>query len=48
MPCKVSLILSRDSLGASHLNLDQLLGAFKQTLPNGKGDGVGKFANTIA
>ena len=38
----------KDSLGASHLNLDQLLYAFKQTLPNGKGEGVGKFFNTIA
>ncbi|TNI47553.1 hypothetical protein [Aeromonas veronii] len=34
-----------DSLGASNLNLDQLLAAFKQTLPNGKGDGVGKLLN---
>ncbi|HAU4899774.1 hypothetical protein NAT02_07685 [Aeromonas hydrophila] len=38
----------KDSLGASHLNLDQLLGAFKQTLPNGKGDGVGKLLNASA
>ncbi|HEA3202110.1 TPA: hypothetical protein RVS02_003668 [Aeromonas veronii] len=38
----------KDSLGASHLNLDQLLGAFKQTLPNGKGEGVGKLLNASA
>lgn len=35
----------KDSLGASHLNLDQLLDAFKQTQPNGKGEGVGKLLN---
>ncbi len=33
----------KDSLGTSDLNLDQLLGAFKQTLPNSKGEGVGKL-----
>jgi predicted nucleic acid-binding Zn-ribbon protein len=33
----------KDSLGTSDLNLDQLLGAFKQTLPNGKGRGLEKF-----
>ncbi|MGL5325172.1 MAG: hypothetical protein ACRC91_10695 [Aeromonas sp.] len=38
----------KDSLGASELNLDQLLGAFKQTLPNGKGEGVGKLLNASA
>ncbi|WP_204482324.1 hypothetical protein ACQXXB_02245 [Aeromonas veronii] len=38
----------KDSLGASNLNLDQLLGAFKQTLPNGKGEGVGKLLNASA
>lgn len=38
----------KDSLGASHLNLDQLLGALKQTLPNGKGEGVGKLLNASA
>ena len=30
----------KGSLGSSDLNLDQLLGAFKQTLPNGKGEGL--------
>ncbi|MGL5129389.1 MAG: hypothetical protein ACRC7D_14845 [Aeromonas popoffii] len=35
-------------LGNSELNLDQLLGAFKQTLPNGKGEGVGKLLNASA
>ena len=35
----------KGSLGSSDLNLDQLLGAFKQTLPNGKGEGVGKLLN---
>lgn len=38
----------KDSLGTSDLNLDQLLGAFKQTLPNGKGEGVGKLLNASA
>ncbi|MGY3806003.1 hypothetical protein ACWNG8_02420 [Aeromonas veronii] len=38
----------KDSLGASDLNLDQLLGAFKQTLPNGKGERVGKLLNASA
>lgn len=44
----------KGTLGASDLNLDQLLGAFKQTLPNGngngngKGDGVGKLLNASA
>ncbi|MFM5861181.1 hypothetical protein ACET53_18110 [Aeromonas veronii] len=38
----------KGTLGASNLNLDQLLAAFKQTLPNGKGDGVGKLLNTSA
>lgn len=38
----------KDSLGSSDLNLDQLLGAFKQTLPNGKGEGVGKLLNASA
>ncbi|MFM5466930.1 hypothetical protein ACET9D_03510 [Aeromonas veronii] len=38
----------KGTLGASHLNLDQLLGAFKQTLPNGKGEGVGKLLNASA
>ena len=36
------------SRGSSELNLDQLLGAFKQTLPNGKGEGVGKLLNASA
>lgn len=35
----------KGTLGNSDLNLDQLLGAFKQTLPNGKGEGVGKLLN---
>ena len=38
----------KGSLGSSELNLDQLLGAFKQTLPNGKGEGVGKQLNASA
>lgn len=38
----------KGTLGASDLNLDQLLGAFKQTLPNGKGEGVGKLLNASA
>ena len=38
----------KGSLGSSELNLDQLLGAFKQTLPNGKGEGVGKLLNANA
>jgi hypothetical protein len=38
----------KDSLGTSDLNLDQLLGTFKQTLPNGKGEGVGKLLNASA
>lgn len=38
----------KGTLGASVLNLDQLLGAFKQTLPNGKGEGVGKLLNASA
>ncbi|MGU5655720.1 hypothetical protein [Aeromonas allosaccharophila] len=38
----------KDSLGARNLNLEQLLGAFKQTLPNGKGEGVGKLLNASA
>ncbi|PKQ71984.1 hypothetical protein [Aeromonas sobria] len=38
----------KDSLGVSDLNLDQLLGAFKQTLHNGKGEGVGKLLNVSA
>ncbi|MGY3893225.1 hypothetical protein [Aeromonas enterica] len=38
----------KGSLGNSDLNLDQLLGAFKQTLPNGKGEGVGKLLNASA
>ena len=36
------------TLGSSDLNLDQLLSAFKQTLPNGKGEGVGKLLNASA
>ena len=36
------------SLGSRDLNLDKLLGAFKQTLPNGKGEGVGKLLNASA
>lgn len=35
----------KGTLGSSNLNLDQLLSAFKQTLPNGKGEGVGKLLN---
>ena len=42
------LDILKGTLGASDLNLDQLLGAFKQTLPNGKGDGVGKLLNASA
>ena len=38
----------KGSLGSSELNLDQLLGAFKQTLPNRKGEGVGKLLNASA
>jgi hypothetical protein len=38
----------KGTLGASDLNLDQLLGAFKQTLPNGKAEGVGKLLNASA
>ena len=38
----------KGSLGSSDLNLDQLLGAFKQTLPNGKSEGVGKLLNASA
>jgi hypothetical protein len=38
----------KGTLGNSDLNLDQLLGAFKQTLPNGKGEGVGKLLNASA
>lgn len=38
----------KGTLGASVLNLDQLLGAFKQTLPNGKEEGVGKLLNASA
>ena len=38
----------KGSLGNSDLNLDQLLYAFKQTLPNGKGEGVGKLLNASA
>ncbi|MEL3924395.1 hypothetical protein V1481_13635 [Aeromonas enteropelogenes] len=38
----------KGSLGASSLNLDQLLAAFKQTLPNGKGEGVGRLLNASA
>ena len=38
----------KGSLGSSDLNLDQLLGAFKQTLPNRKGEGVGKLLNASA
>ena len=38
----------KGSLGSSDLNLDKLLGAFKQTLPNGKGEGVGKLLNASA
>ena len=35
----------KGSLGSSELNLDQLLGAFKQTLPNGKGEGLRPIKN---
>ncbi|MFA7259075.1 MAG: hypothetical protein WC013_06090 [Aeromonas bestiarum] len=38
----------KGTLGSSDLNLDQLLSAFKQTLPNGKEEGVGKIFNTMA
>ncbi|WP_354689064.1 hypothetical protein [Aeromonas sp. 19NY04SH05-1] len=38
----------KGSLGANSLNLDQLLAAFKQTLPNGKGEGVGRLLNASA
>lgn len=38
----------KGSLGTSSLNLDQLLAAFKQTLPNGKGEGVGRLLNASA
>lgn len=38
----------KGTLGSSNLNLDQLLSAFKQTLPNGKGEGVGKLLNASA
>ena len=38
----------KGTLGSSDLNLDQLLSAFKQTLPNGKGEGVGKLLNASA
>ena len=38
----------KGTLGNSDLNLDQLLSAFKQTLPNGKGEGVGKLLNASA
>ncbi len=38
----------KDSLGNSDLNLDQLLYAFQQTLPKGKGEGVGKLLNASA
>lgn len=38
----------KGTLGSSDLNLDQLLGAFKQTLPNGKGEGVGKLLHASA
>jgi len=38
----------KGKLGNSDLNLDQLLGAFKQTLPKGKGEGVGKLLNASA
>ena len=38
----------KGSLGNSDLSLDQLLFAFKQTLPNGKGEGVGKLLNASA
>ena len=38
----------KSSLGNNDLSLDQLLYAFKQTLPNGKGEGVGKLLNASA
>jgi hypothetical protein len=38
----------KGTLGSSDLNLDRLLSAFKQTLPNGKGEGVGKLLNASA
>ncbi|RQX21002.1 hypothetical protein EHZ61_15860, partial [Aeromonas caviae] len=38
----------KSSLGNSDLNLDQLLYAFKQTLPQGPGEGVGKLLNASA
>ncbi|HDX8436242.1 TPA: hypothetical protein RQN11_001790 [Aeromonas dhakensis] len=38
----------KSSLGNSDLSLDPLLYAFKQTLPNGKGEGVGKLLNASA
>jgi hypothetical protein len=38
----------KGSLGNSDLNLDQLLYAFKQTLPQGPGEGVGKLLNASA
>lgn len=38
----------KGALGNSDLNLNQLLYAFKQTLPNGKGEGVGKLLNASA
>ncbi len=38
----------KGSLGNSDLNLDQLLSAFKQTLPQGPGEGVGKLLNASA
>ncbi len=38
----------KDSVGNSDLNLDQLLYAFKQTLPQGPGEGVGKLLNASA
>ena len=38
----------KGSLGNSDLNLDQLLYAFKQALPQGPGEGVGKLLNASA
>ena len=38
----------KSSLGNNDLSLDQLLYAFNQTLPNGKGEGVGKLLNASA
>ncbi|MFM4853777.1 hypothetical protein [Aeromonas caviae] len=38
----------KGSLGNSDLNLNQLLYAFKQTLPQGPGEGVGKLLNASA